>query len=176
MPAKRALPSGRGSFTMAAMKFPRLHPWETMVRCRPLLGLALILTLSGCFSFRVAVPADPESVLGTLAIIHSEPATLNLENPISDEAIGSTDAGAIALVKVLQVSRPMTLQWHWYSPDNQRVRSSKTVAINAKAKYLAYFAAWDTLPREYYSEKKGNWTVVITVDASFFAKKEFTVN
>ncbi len=74
------------------------------------------------------------------------------------------------------MSKPLTLQWHWYSPDNQLVRRSKTVEINAKGKYLAYFAAWDTLPREYFSEKKGNWTVVITVDGGFLAKKEFTVN
>jgi hypothetical protein len=161
---------------MTTMRHVRPSPAPARKRCRPLFFLALLLPLSGCFSFRVNVPADPEGMVGALAIIHSDPAALEIEKPISDEPIATTDAGVIALIKVLQVSKPVTLQWHWYSPDNQRVRSSKTVDINAKAKYLAYFAAWDTLPREYFAEKKGNWTVVITIGGGFFAKKEFAVD
>jgi len=161
---------------MAAMRTVRPEIAPARMLLSTIFFLALLLPLSGCFSFRVNVPADPEGLVGALAIIHSDPAALDLEKPISDEPITADDAGIIALIKVLQVSKPMTLQWHWYSPDNQRVRSSKTVDINAKAKYLAYFAAWDTLPREYFSEKKGNWTVVIAINGGFFAKKEFAVD
>ena len=138
--------------------------------------LSLLLSFPACFSFRVNVPPEPEDMVGTLAIIHSEPAALDLEKPIPDEAISVSDPGAIALIKVLQVSRPLTLQWHWYSPDNRLVRSSKTVQINSRARYLAYFAAWDRIPRDLFSEQKGSWTVVITADGSFLASKEFTVN
>lgn len=145
-------------------------------RARALIVLALLLPLAGCFSFRVNVPPVPEDMVGSLAIIHSEPAAMDMEKPVSDEPIAASDAFVIALIKVLQVSRPLTLQWHWYSPDNRLVRSSKTVQINAKARYLAYFAAWDRLPPELFSEKKGAWTVVITVDGSFLARKEFSVN
>jgi hypothetical protein len=141
-----------------------------------LLLVALLCFCPGCFSFRVTVPPDPEVVLGALAIVHSEPAAMNLEKAISDEPVVAGDASIYALIKVLQVSKPMTLQWHWYSPDNQLVRRSKSVEINAKGKYLAYFAAWDLLARSYYSEKKGKWTVVITTDNSFLAQKEFAVN
>lgn len=145
-------------------------------RCRALLVLALLLPLAACFSFRVKVPPDPEDMVGTLAIIHSEPVAMDLEKPINDEPVVATDPGIIALIKVLQVSRPLTLQWHWYSPDNRLIRSSKSVQINAKSRYLAYFAAWDRLPGEFYSAKKGSWTVVITAGGSFLARKEFTVN
>ncbi|MCU0235909.1 MAG: hypothetical protein MUC72_02355 [Acidobacteria bacterium] len=144
--------------------------------CRALSLLALLLSLSGCFSFRVTIPPAPEDMVGSLAIIHSDPAALDLEKPIEDEPVTAGDPGIIALIKVLQVSRPMTLQWHWYSPDNRLVRSSRTVQINAKARYLAYFAAWDRLPSEFYAEAKGTWTVMITAGGSFLAGKEFTVN
>jgi hypothetical protein len=137
---------------------------------------ALLLSLSGCFSFRITVPPDPECVVGAMAIVRSEPGSRNFEEPISDEPVVAADPSIYSLVKVLQVSKPLTLQWLWYSPDNQLVRRSKTVEINAKGRYLAFFAAWDTLPRPYYSEKKGNWTVVITVDGSFLTRKEFAVN
>ncbi len=145
-------------------------------RIRPLLMAAVLCAFSGCFSFRVTVPLDPECVVGALAIIHSEPGTLDLEKPISDEPLSANDAGVYALIKVLQVSKPLTLQWQWYSPDNQLARRSPAVQINAKGKYLSFFAAWDILARAIYSEKKGNWTVLITADGSYLASREFTVN
>ncbi len=137
--------------------------------------LALLLSCPACFSFRVVVPPDPEDVVGTLAIVRTHPGDLDLEKPIADEPVSEDDNGIHSLVKVLQVNRPMMLQWHWYSPDNLRLRSSKAVTVNAKARFLAYFAAWDTLPRQYYAGKKGNWAVVITVDGRFFARKEFII-
>jgi len=145
-------------------------------RLRLLLPAALLCCLSGCFSFRVTIPADPENVVGSLAIVHSEPGKLDLEKPIADEPFSADGAGVYALIKVLQVSRPLTLQWHWYSPANQLARRSPVVQINAKGKYLAYFAAWDILARSYYADKKGNWTVLITADGRFLASREFTVN
>ncbi len=138
-------------------------------------ALALLLCCAACFSFRVAVPPDPEEVVGTLAIVRTHPGGLDLEKPLADEPVSEDADGIHSLVKVLQVSRPMMLQWHWYSPENQRLRSSKAVAVNAKARFLAYFAAWDTLPRQYYAGKKGNWAVVITADGRFFARKEFII-
>jgi len=138
-------------------------------------ALALLLTCTACFSFRVAVPPDPEEVVGTLAIVRTHPGDLDLEKPLADEPVSEDDAGIHSLIKVLQVSRPMILQWHWYSPDNLRLRSSKSVTVNAKARFLAYFAAWDTLPHQYYAGKKGNWAVVITADGRFFARKEFII-
>jgi hypothetical protein len=145
--------------------------------CFPILFLAGALAgFASCFSFRVTVPLDPECVVGTLAIIHSEPAAMDFEKPIGDEPVAANDAGIYSLIKVLQVSKPLRLQWLWYSPTNQLVRRSKTVAINAKSKYLAYFAAWDMLPQAIFSDKKGGWTVVITSDGNFLAKREFTVN
>lgn len=161
---------------MAAMKTRGPGLAAARERCRALILLSLLLSFPACFSFRVNVPPEPEDMVGTLAIIHSEPAALDLEKPIPDEEISVSDPNAIALIKVLQVSRPLTLQWHWYSPDNRLVRSSKTVQINSKARYLAYFAAWDRMPRDLFSEQKGSWTVVITADGSFLASKEFTVN
>jgi len=113
--------------------------------------LALLLSSAACFSFRVAVPPDPEEVVGTLAIVRTHPGGLDLEKPLADEPVSEDDDGIHSLVKVLQVSRPLTLQWHWYSPDNLRLRSSKAVTVNAKARFLAYFAAWDTLPRPVYA-------------------------
>lgn len=161
---------------MAAMT-PRSNARETLRRRIWLLLMAAVLcAFPGCFSFRVTVPLDPECVVGALAIVQSEPGTLDFEKPISDEAVTADGAGVYALIKVMQVSKPLTLQWHWYSPDNQLVRRSPAVQINAKGKYLTYFAAWDILARSQYSEKKGNWTVLITADGSFLANREFTVN
>jgi hypothetical protein len=161
---------------MAAMP-PRANARETLRRRLRLPLLAAVLcAFPGCFSFRVTVPLDPECVIGALAIVHSEPGTLDFEKPLSDEAVTTGSAGIYALVKVLQVSKPLTLQWHWYSPDNQLVRRSPAVQINAKGKYLTYFAAWDILARAHYSEKKGTWTVVITADGSYLANREFTVD
>jgi hypothetical protein len=139
-------------------------------------ALSLLLLLSACFSFRVVVPDEPQEVIGVLAIVCAPPSSLDLDQPVADEPVPPDAAAVHSLVKVLQVSRPVVLQWHWYSPDNVRVRSSKTVEVNARAKYLAYFAAWDTLPREQFADRKGNWTVVITAGGRFLAYKEFTVN
>lgn len=141
-----------------------------------LAAAAILFCIPSCFSFRITVPPDPECVVSTLAIVHSEPATMDFEKPINDDPITAGDTAVYSLIKVLQVSKPLKLQWHWYSPDNQLIRQSKIVEINAKNKYLAYFAAWDTLAQSYYSEKKGGWTVVITADGNFLSKKEFTVN
>lgn len=139
-------------------------------------ALALLLLLPACFSFRVAVPEEPGEVIGSLAVLCSPPSSLDLEKPVADEPVSGEAAAVHSLVKVLQVSKPVVLQWHWYSPDNVRVRSSKTVEVNARSKYLAYFAAWDTLPREQFAGRKGKWTVVITAGGRFLARKEFAVN
>jgi len=146
-------------------------------RLRLAAALALvILAFPACFSFRVTVPAEPECVVGAVAVVRTEPQGRNFEEPLLDEPVVTTDAGIYSLVKVLQVSKPLTLQWLWYSPDNQLARRSKTVEINAKSRYLAYFAAWDKLDNPYYAGKKGKWIVMITADGSFLARKEFTVN
>lgn len=161
---------------MAGMKDRSAAPAGPRPPRRRLLAAVLLLAFGGCFSFRVTVPDDPDCVVGTVAVVRADPTALDYEKPIADEPLAEDDAGATVLVKVLQVSRPLVLQWHWYSPDNALARRSKTVVINSQGKYLAYFAAWDTLPRSYYAEKKGTWTVVITCDDSFLARKEFTVN
>ncbi|MBN2345845.1 MAG: hypothetical protein JXO51_05595 [Candidatus Aminicenantes bacterium] len=158
------------------MNGPSRKPKLISVVALALLAGAGGMVLFSCFSFRVTVPEDPQCVVGTLAIVHSEPAAMDFEKPIRDEPVVADDASIFALIKVLQVSQPIKLQWQWYSPDNRLARRSKAVEINAKGKYLAYFAAWDTLHRSYFSEKKGKWTVVITADGAFLAKREFTVN
>jgi hypothetical protein len=161
---------------MTAMS-PRANRHEELrSRVRLLLLAAFLCCLGGCFSFRVTVPLDPECVVGELAIIHGDPGQLDFEKPLSDEPFNAASAGVYALIKVLQVSKPLTLQWLWYSPDNHLVRRSPAVRINAKSKYLSYFAAWDILSSSNYSEKKGNWTVLITADGGFLASREFTVN
>jgi hypothetical protein len=143
---------------------------------RLLLAAALPLLLAGCVSLSFDVPPEPECAVGALAVVHGDPAARNFEEPLSDEPVVAADPSVYSLIKVLQVSKPLTLQWLWYSPDNQLVRRSKAVAINAKGKYLAYFAAWDVLANANYAEKKGKWTVVITANGSFLARKEFQVN
>jgi len=137
---------------------------------------AMALALSACFSFPVEIPLEPECVIDTLAIVKTIPEKAALENKIVSEAVAASDANLYALIKVLQVSKPLKLQWHWYAPDNKLARESKSIEINAKSKYLSYFVAWDALPQSYYVEKKGRWTVLITADGSFLAKSEFDVN
>jgi hypothetical protein len=162
---------------MAAMKTRHFAHGKAGRYLRPAAVLVLvILAFPACFSFRVTVPAEPECVLGVVAVVRSEPQGRNFEEPLLDEPVVATDAAIYSLVKVLQVSKPLTLQWLWYSPDNQLARRSKTVEINAKSRYLAYFAAWDKLDSPYFAEKKGKWIVMITADGSFLARKEFTIN
>ncbi|TFG79397.1 MAG: hypothetical protein E4H23_05980 [Chrysiogenales bacterium] len=153
-----------------------LRPGKLRAGTLALAAATIIFCTLSCFSFRVTVPPDPECIVSTLAIVHTEPATMDFEKSINDEPVTTSTPAVYSLIKVLQVSKPLKLQWHWYSPDNQLIRRSKTVEINAKGKYLAYFAAWDTLSQSYYSEKKGGWTVVITVNGSFLSKKDFAVN
>ena len=136
----------------------------------------MTLSLFSCFSFRVEVPLDPECVIDTLVIVKAIPEKTDLENKITAEKVATTDPNIYALIKVLQVSKPLNLQWHWYAPDNKLLRKSKIAGINAKGKYLSYFAAWDVLPQTYYAEKKGRWTVLITADGSYLAKTEFEIN
>lgn len=136
----------------------------------------MALVLSACFSFPVEIPLDPECVIDTMAIVKTIPEKTALENKIVAEAVTAADPNLYALIKVLQVSKSLKLQWHWYAPDKKLVRESKSVEINAKGKYLSYFVAWDALPQSYYAEKKGRWTVLITVDGSFLAKSEFDIN
>jgi len=145
-------------------------------RIQVLVLLAIVLGLFSCFSFRVEVPLDPECVIDTLVIVKTIPAKADLENKIAAEPVATTDPNIYALIKVLQVSKPLKLQWHWYAPDNKLLRKSKIAEINAKGKYLSYFVAWDVLPQTYYSEKKGRWTALITADGSFLAKIEFEIN
>lgn len=158
------------------MPFTQLAPGQALAHCRPLLVAALLFAQLGCFSFRVTVPLDPECVVGAMAIIRSEPGERNFAEPIADEPIAATDASVYSLIKVLQVRKPLTLQWLWYSPENRLIRRSPAVEINAKGRYLAYFAAWDKLANSFYAENKGGWTVVVTAGGSFLARKEFTVN
>ena len=141
-----------------------------------LVMLAIALGLFSCFSFRVEVPLDPECVIDTLVIVKTIPAKADLENKIAAEPVATTDPNIYALIKVLQVSKPLKLQWYWYTPDNKLLRESKIAEINAKGKYLSYFVAWDVLPQIYYAEKKGLWTVLITADGSYLAKTEFEIN
>jgi hypothetical protein len=145
-------------------------------RIQVLVLLTISLGMFSCFSFRIEVPLDPECVIDTLVIVKAIPAKADLENKIAAEPVATTDANIYALIKVLQVSKPLKLQWHWYAPDNKLLRKSKIAEINAKGKYLSYFVAWDALPQNYYSEKKGRWTVLITADGSYLAKTEFEIN
>ena len=144
-------------------------------RIQVLVLLTISLGMFSCFSFRIEVPLDPECVIDTLVIVKAIPAKADLENKIAAEPVATTDANIYALIKVLQVSKPLKLQWHWYAPDNKLLRKSKIAEINAKGKYLSYFVAWDVLPQNYYSEKKGRWTVLITADGSYLAKTEFEI-
>jgi len=137
---------------------------------------AMALALSACFRFPVEIPLDPECVIDTMAIVKTIPEKTALENKIVTEAVTAADPNIFALIKVLQVSKSLKLQWHWYAPDKKLARDSKSVEINAKGKYLSYFVAWDALPQSYYAEKKGRWTVLITADGSFLAKSEFDIN
>ena len=145
-------------------------------RIQVLAILAIALGLFSCFSFRVEMPLDPECVIDTLVIVKTIPAKASLEEKIAAEPVATSDPNLYALIKVLQVSKPLKLQWHWYSPENKLLRQSKSVEINAKGKYLSYFVAWDVLPQIYYAEKKGRWTVLITADGSYLAKTEFEIN
>lgn len=145
-------------------------------RIQVLALLAISLSLFSCFSFRIEMPLDPECVIDTLVIVKTIPEKAALEDKIVAEPASTTDANLYALIKVLQVSKPLKLQWHWYSPDNKLLKESKNIEINAKGKYLSYFVAWDVLPQSYYAGKKGRWTVLITADGSFLAKTEFDIN
>lgn len=142
---------------------------------RILLLPAMALGLFACFSFRIEMPLDPECVIDTLVIVKTIPEKEALEGKIAAEAVATTDPNLYALIKVLQVSKPLKLQWHWYTPDNTLLRKSKIAEINVKGKYLSYFVAWDALPQTCYVEKKGRWTVLITVDGAFLAKTEFEI-
>ena len=151
-----------------------MTPILSMVKKLALLAAAL--GAFSCFSFKVAVPIDPECVIDTLVIVKTIPDKTALEGKIAAEPAATTAANLYALIKVLAVSKPLKLQWHWYGPDNKLQRLSKTVEINAKGKYLSYFVAWDVMPQSYYADKKGRWTVLITADDSFLAKTEFEIN
>jgi hypothetical protein len=137
---------------------------------------AIALALFSCFSFRVEIPLDPECIIDTLVIVKAIPEKAAFEEKTVAEPVATTDPNLYALIKVLQVSKPLKLQWHWYTPDNKLLRQSKVVEINSKDKYLSYFVAWDVLPQSYYAGKKGLWTVLITADGSFLAKTEFLIN
>jgi hypothetical protein len=145
-------------------------------RIQLLLLPAIALGFLSCFSFRIIVPPDPECVIDTAVIVKAIPEKAALEGKIATEPVAASDPNIYALIKVLQVSKPLKMQWHWYAPDNKLLRESKSVEINAKGKYLSYFVAWDALPQTYYAEKKGLWTVLITANDAFLAKIEFQVN
>ena len=145
-------------------------------RIQVLVLLAIALGLFSCFSFRVDVPLDPECIIDTLVIVKTIPDKTALEEKIAAEPVATTDANIYALIKVLQVSKPLKLQWHWYAPDNKLLKKSRIAEINAKGKYLSYFVAWDVLPQTYYLEKKGRWTVLITANDAYLAKTEFEIN
>jgi hypothetical protein len=151
--------------------------FEIRVASSRLLPLSLIaLGLVSCFSFKVEVPLEPECVTDTLVIVKNVPEKEALEGKIVAEAVACSDPKIYALIKVLQLSKPIKLQWLWYSPENTLSRQSKVVEINAKEKYLSYFVAWDVMPQALYADKKGRWTVVITADGSFLDKTEFQIN
>lgn len=148
----------------------------TSASIKTLAAAAMALALSACFSFPIEIPLDPECVIDCMAIVKAVPEKTALENRIASDPVTAADANVYALIKVLMVSKPLKLQWHWYGPDNKLARESKSIEINAKNKYLSYFVAWDAMPQSYYAEKKGRWTVLITADSEFLAKSEFDIN
>ena len=159
---------------MAAMKPPTVPGAAPRLLARAL-GLALLLSPAACVSLKVALPPDPQEVVAALAVVTAPPGSLDLERPVADQAADEAAEAVHALIKVLNVNRALALQWHWYSPENKRIRLSKSVAANARGRTLAYFAAWDTLPRAAFAGMKGTWTVVVSADGRFLARKYFAV-
>lgn len=147
-------------------------PWGRTARA---LGLALLFLPAACVSLKISLPDDPQEVVAALAVVAGDPAALDLERPLADETIEQGSEAVHALIKVLNVNRPLSLQWHWYSPENLRVRLSRSVTVNARGRTLAYFAAWDSLPQKNFAGKPGRWTVAITAGGLLLARKEFTL-
>ncbi len=139
------------------------------------LGLALLFLPAACVSLKVGLPDDPQEVVAAMAVVAGDPGAVDLEKPLADGTLEQGAEAVHALIKVLNVNRPLSLQWHWYSPENLRVRRSRSVTVNARGRTLAYFAAWDSLPQKSFAGKPGTWTVAITAGGLLLARKEFTL-
>lgn|GEM_PF-4211677 len=137
-------------------------------------ALIALFFANGCVSITVHFPEDPEVIVDYSTIRKAIPDQDSFEKEIPRESIHTNDPSLYAIVKVVNCSQPLSLQWYWYNPENKLKKKSKPLDVNQTKKYLQYFAAWDSLQQHYFLDSPGKWKIVIFRDGRFFY--QFTVD
>lgn len=128
-------------------------------------GLVFWLGLTmGCVSFRLTVPDLPETTVDYAVFTAALPAGSDLATPPPPPPGGVRPAALYSVVRIAGLSRPATLRWYWYSPQQKLARESPALPVNGKGKNLEYVVAWDRLPEEAWGQSPGRWSVEIRLD------------
>lgn len=133
------------------------------------------LLFGACISITLQLPEEPDCMVDYYAVCRQLGEDKDYETEIVSETIQSNDETVYAIIKVLNLSKTVRLNWHWFSPEKKRVKISKPLLVNKSNKFLQYFAAWDSLPNRYFKDQPGTWTVAVTCDDAFFYQFSFEI-
>ena len=141
-----------------------------------LLAVIFLLSLCGCISFKVNPLPFPENFLVRAAVCKKIDDSGELLEP--QEIMSEFDEegqNIFCFIELANVSREITLQWKWYSPDKKLIRESSEVPVNQEIKYLESVTAYDKLSPDQGTTAKGEWTVIVLVNGKLAVRLTFSV-
>lgn len=133
------------------------------------------LFFASCVSITMNLPEEPDRMVDYYAVCRELGDDKDYETEINSDTIMTNDETVYAIIKVLNLSKTASLNWHWFNPGKKLIKISKPLQVNKNNKFLQYFAAWDSLPNRYFRDQPGIWTVVVTCDDSFFYQFSFEI-
>lgn len=144
-------------------------------RWRTFVSWLIILLISGCVRLKVDLPPDPEVVVEYMAVKKTVHGIDDFTMKLKDDRIRKSDPKVYIIAKVNDVGEPKQIRWKWFGPDGKIVRRSDPQNVNQDNGYLSYFVAWDSMDNILFRNQPGKWTVVVTVDGHFLARRSFNV-
>jgi hypothetical protein len=130
-----------------------------------LFTLILIVSLSGCISFKIDSLPDPARVVKQVTLSRAIDESRELLEPgqIASEFKAGSDT-VYCFVHIEEVAKRFSLRWKWYTPENVLFKESQEAVINQEETYLEAVTAYDRITPESRPELYGQWSVAIFVD------------
>jgi hypothetical protein len=139
--------------------------------------LLTCLALHGCISFAIRPPNLPENMLEQISLCRDVDDTRDQWRPKDiSSAFLLKDGSLVCFVKIRYVEKEIQIRWKWYSPQNNLIKDTGNISVNAKGQYLDEVTAYDTFRFKPEEEMIGEWTVVFFIDDILAGKRTFTIN
>jgi hypothetical protein len=142
-----------------------------------LFGVLVIIGIgSGCISFRIDPPPEPEREIREITLC----AEINEAQELLQPGEGTTEFRAgrdtvFCFIYLAEVAEALTLQWRWYTPDRVLFRESQDVQINQDETYLEAVTAYDKISPEPLEGHLGEWSVAVFVNGALLGRHSFVV-